>query len=175
MRLAIAALALVALVGCGSSAEPAAGPLPLLPESAVPGLAATTDRVDASDLEADLGSAVTVGGFVRGEERVFQGESRRFDRVVSRTLEFGDSAAASAYVQLLRTHVADLYGAGTVAKALTSDGRKGVLIDAASCACHRAEPTLAAAVANGSRVSYLEVNGGGARPAAVEALLRLAP
>jgi hypothetical protein len=50
-----------------------------------------------------------------------------------------------------------------------------VLIDAASCACHRAEPTLAAAVASGPRVSYLEVNGGGARPAAVEALLSLVP
>jgi hypothetical protein len=179
MRLTLAALAVVvaalAVAACGSTAQTQTGPLSVLPASAVPGLASTTEPVKVSDLEADLGSGVGVDGFVRGLERVFQGESHRFDRVVSRTLEFEDASAAAGYVSLLQAHVADLYGAGTNAQPVTSDGRKGILIDAASCACHRAEPTLAAAVSKGPRVTYLEVNGGGAKPAAVESLLAQAP
>ncbi|HEY7003717.1 MAG TPA: hypothetical protein VH281_05505 [Gaiellaceae bacterium] len=179
MRFALVALVVVSLVsfGCGSSAQPQAAPetLTALPASALPGLESTTGPVGVSELEADLGSSVSVEGFVRGVERVFQGESHRFDRVVSRSLEFEDADAAAAYVTLLRDHVADLYGVGTNAQPLESDGRKGILVDAASCACHRAEPTLAAAVSSGPRVAYLEVNGGGARPAAVEALLERAP
>jgi hypothetical protein len=179
MRVALAAsvCALLALAACGSKAEPTQpdGALPLLPASAVPGLESTTEPVGVSSLEADLGGSASVDGFVRGAERVFKGESQRLDRVVSRTLEFEDADAAAAYVDLLKTHAADLYGAGTNAEPLESDGRSGVLVDAASCACHRAEPTLAAAVSSGPRVSYLEVNGGGAKPATVEALLRQAP
>jgi hypothetical protein len=175
MRSVLAVLGFALLVGCGSAAGPEGGALPLLPASALPGLATTTEPVDVSDLEADLASGVSVRGFVRGEERVFQGESKRFDRVVSRTLEFDDAGAAAAYVALVRAHTADLYGTGTTAQPLASDGRHGILVDAASCACHRAEPTLAALVSRGPRVTYLEVNGGGARPTAVKALLRMAP
>ena len=177
MRFALAALVLAVLAGCGSAAQPkpAQESLPLLPASTLPGLEPSTQAVDVSELEGDLGSGVRVAGFVRGQERVFQGESHRFDRVVSRTLEFEDAAAAAAYVSLLRTHIADLYGAGTTARLVVSEGRRGILVDAASCACHRAEPTLAAAVSSGPRVTYLEVNGGGAKPAAVEALLAEAP
>ena len=154
--------------------------LPLLPADAVPGLEATTKPVGLEELLGDLGavtanSELEISGFASGRERVFQGESAQFDRVVSRTLEFDDADAAAAYVQLLRDHAADLYGTGTNAEDIESDGRSGVLIDAASCACHRAEPTLAAAVSEGPRVSYLEVNGGGAKRAAVEELLAKAP
>src|SRR5437867_9633113 len=158
MRFALAALALSVLAGCGSSTQPTTTALPLLPASALPGLESSTKPVDSSELEGDLGSGVSVEGLVRGQERVFQGESQRFDRVVSRTLEFEDVAAAAAYVSLLRAHVADLYGAGTSAKPIVSEGRGGILIDAAACACHRAEPTLAAVVSRGPRVTYLEVN-----------------
>ena len=177
MRLALSALVLTLLAGCGSSAqpEPSSQSLRLLPAAALPRLQSSTNPVGVSELEGDLGSSVKVQGFVRGEERVFQGESQRFDRVVSRTLEFEDAAAAAAYVSLLRAHVVDLYGAGTSARSLVSDGRDGILVDAAACACHRAEPTLAAAVSRGPLVTYLEVNGGGAGPAAVEALLAQAP
>jgi hypothetical protein len=173
MRLAPGLLVLLVLAACGSSTRPEQ--LPLLPASALPGLSYSTEDVTASDLSADLGAQAQIAGFVRGEERVFQGESHRFDRVVSRTLEFEDAAAAARYVSLLQAHVAELYGTGTNATALESEGRHGYLIDAASCACHRAEPTFAAVVSHGPRVTYLEVNGGGAKPAAVEALLELAP
>jgi hypothetical protein len=181
MRRAFLALLLAALAGCGGASQASApATLPVLAEAAVPGLEATTEPVTLEDLQADFGSAtsgadVEIPGFVAGRERVFQGESQRVDRVVSRTLEFEDADAASAYVDLLRDRAADLYGVGTSARDLASDGRNGVLIDPASCACHRAEPTLSAAVSEGRRVSYIEVNGGGANPAALEELLAHAP
>jgi hypothetical protein len=181
MRGALLALLVAALAGCGGASQAKApATLPVLAADAVPGLEANTGPVSLEDLLADFGAGTAsteleISGFVSGRERVFQGESQRFDRVVSRTLEFEDADAATAYVQLLRDHAADLYGTGTNARELESNGRAGVLVDAASCACHRAEPTLAAAVADGSRVSYLEVNGGGAKPAAVEELLAEAP
>src|SRR4051794_28420391 len=181
MRGALAVLVVAALAGCGGSSQ-ATHPvtLPVLPDDAVPGLEATTEAVTLDDLQADFGGGASradpdISGFVAGRERVFQGESHLFDRVVSRTLEFEDSDAASAYVALLGDHAADVYGVGTNAQEIESDGRNGVLIDAASCACHRAEPTLSAAVSSGSRVSYLEVNGGGARPASLQQLLAQAP
>jgi hypothetical protein len=141
----------------------------------LPGLEATTEPVTADDLVGDLGGNVRVEGFVSGAERVFQGESLDIDRVVSRTLVFESAAAAKGYVDLARTHVDDLYGVGTTAEPLEAGGRRGYLIDPAACACHRASPTLTAILARGPRVTYLEVNGGGVDPAAVEGLLAQAP
>jgi len=112
---------------------------------------------------------------VSGTERVFQGESHELDRVVSRTLGFESPEAAKAYVELLHTHVADLYGAGTEAEPLEEGGRSGYVIDPAACACHRAVPTLTAALSEGTRVTYLEINGDGASPATLGELLRVAP
>lgn len=173
MRRALLLIVLLLLAGCGSSAAPQAEPV--LPTDALPGLDATTEPVTADDLAADFGTDVQVDGFVSGTERVFQGESHGLDRVVSRTLEFESVAAAKAYVDLARTHVDDLYGAGTTAEPLEAGGRQGYLVDPAACACHRASPTLTAVLAGGPRVTYLEVNGGGVDPAAVEALLAQAP
>jgi hypothetical protein len=173
VRLVLILVVAAALVGCG---EQASTPLPTLPASALPELKSAFEEVGPEDLAADLGTgAPAFSGFVRGSQRVFQGESARFDRVVSRTLEFDDAPAADGYLAFLRSHLAALYGTGTTADPLESDGRRGILIDAASCACHRAEPTLAAVVVRGARVTYLEANGGGVKPAAVESLLALAP
>jgi hypothetical protein len=173
MRRALVPLVLLALAGCGSSSPQEADPV--LPAGALPGLETTTEPLTAEDLAADFGADVQVDGFVSGTERVFQGDSKDIDRAVSRTLEFADAAAAKAYVDLARTHVDDLYGAGTTAEPLEAGGRSGYLIDPAACACHRASPTLTAFLARGSRVTYLEVNGGGVDPAAVEDLLAQAP
>lgn len=172
MRRALVLVALL-LAGCGSSSPPEAEPV--LSTDALPGLEATTEPVTADDLTGDLGGDVRVDGFVSGTERVFQGESQDINRVVSRTLEFESAAAAKAYVDLLRTHVDDLYGVGTTAEPLSKGGRSGYLIDPAACACHRASPTLTAVLAGGQRVTYLEVNGGGVSPAAVAALLAQEP
>ena len=173
MRPALVLVAVLLLGGCGSSSPPEAEPV--LPADAIPGLEVTTEPVTAEDLSGDLGGTAKVDGFVSGTERVFQGQSNDLDRVVSRTLEFESPAAAKGYVDLLRTHVDDLYGVGTTAEPLEAGGRIGYLIDPAACACHRASPTLTAVLARGPRVTYLEANGGGVDPAAVEALLAQAP
>jgi hypothetical protein len=173
MRRVTVLLALALLAGCGGSESE---PLPLLPVSALPELRSTTHDIGTEELAADFGAGdKTFSGFVSGRERVFQGESHGLDRVVSRTLEFENGPAAVAYVDYFRSHTADVFGVGTNARTLDSDGRTGYLVDAASCTCHRAEPTLVAVVARGPRVTYLEVNGGGARPSALEALLAQAP
>ena len=172
MRRALVLLVLV-LSGCGSSSPPEAEPV--LPADALPGLEATTQPLAADDLAGDFGSDVPVEGFLSGTERDFQGESHDLTRVVSRTLEFESPEAAHAYVDLLRTHVDDLYGAGTTAEPLQAGGRRGYVIDPAACACHRATPALTAAVSNGPRVTYLEINGDGATRERLGELLRIAP
>jgi hypothetical protein len=173
MRCALLALLFVMLAGCGSSRPPEAQPA--LPASAVPGLEATTEPVSAEDLAADFGSDASIEGFVSGTERVFQGESHDLSRVVSRTVEFETPEAAKAYVDLVRMHVDDLYGVGTTAEPLEEGGRAGYVVDPAACACHRAAPTLTAAVSDGARVTYLEINGDGADRTKLEQLLAQAP
>ena len=173
MRLGLFLLVLLALGGCGSSSPPEAEPV--LPADALPGLEATTEPLTADELAADFGSDVSVEGFVSGTERVFQGQSHDLDRVVSRTLEFESPEAAAAYVDLLHAHVDDLYGVGTTAEPFEEGGRSGYLIDPAACACHRASPTLTAAVSEGPRVAYLEINGDGATRETLGQLLRVAP
>jgi hypothetical protein len=175
----VAAVLIVVLVcGCGSSP---AEPLPVLSGRTLPDLEASTRELGPADLAADFGPQGDVEarlrdwGFVRGRERVFQGESRRFDQVVSRTLEFEQASGARAYVSFYGAHLTSVFGAGTRKSAIRSGGRTGYLVDAAACACHRAEPTLAAVVAGGARVTYLEVNGGGATREAVVDLLAKAP
>ena len=173
MSRALILLALLLVGGCGSSPPPEAEPV--LSTDALPGLEATTEPVSADDLAADFGTGVSVDGFVSGTERVFQGESHDLNRVVSRTLEFESPEAAAAYVELVRAHVDDLYGVGTTAKPFEAGGRAGYVVDPAACACHRASPTLTGVVSEGSRVTYLEINGDGATPEALGRLLRVAP
>jgi hypothetical protein len=173
MRWALLAVLILAVGGCGSSSPPEADPV--LPADALPGLEATTEPLTADDLAADFGADVSVEGFDSGTERVFQGQSHDLDRVVSRTLEFESPGAAAAYVDLLHAHVDDLYGVGTTAEPFEEGGRSGYLIDPAACACHRASPTLTAAVSDGPRVTYLEINGDGATRETLGQLLRVAP
>jgi hypothetical protein len=173
----VRALVLVAAVaffaGCG---ETTSQELPLLPSSALPGLSSSTESVSADDLAADFGAGANpVSGLVDGRERVFQGESHDLDRVVSRTLEFEDAESAQAYVSYFHSHLADAYGPGTTASPIESKAREGYLIDPAACACHRAEPTMTALVSDGSRVTYLEINGGAAKRDKLETLLAQAP
>jgi hypothetical protein len=173
VRAALVLLALVLLAACGESSST---DLAVLPASALPELSSSTDEVTAEDLAADFGAGTKpFPGFSQGRERVFQGESHDLDRVVSRTLEFNDAAAAQAYLRYYQSHLALAYGAGTSASPIESDGRAGYLIDPAACACHRAEPTLTALVAKGLRVTYLEINGGGAKRDRLQALLAQAP
>jgi hypothetical protein len=173
MRIAMALIAVSLLAACGDSAAPE---LPLLPSSALPGLESTTQAVDAADLAADFGPGDrSFSGFVRGRERDFHGDSHDLGEVVSRTLEFEDALSAEAYARYYRTHVVLAWGSGTSTSPIESEGRAGYLIDPAACPCHGAEPTLAALLTEGARVTYLEVNGGGAKRDRLEALLAQAP
>jgi hypothetical protein len=173
VRSALLAVVVALLVGCGTSSN---RDLAVLPASAVPELESTTEQVTAQDLAADFGAGgPSFAGFLLGRERVFQGESHDLDRVVSRTLSFENGQDARAYVSYYRSHLALVYGAGTTARPLESEGREGYLVDPAACACHRAEPTVTALVVAGPRVTYLELNGGGAKRDRLEALLAQAP
>lgn len=173
MRYAVLAIVVGLLAACGASGKEE---ISVLPVSAVPELESTTEQVTADDLASEFGTAdPSFRGFVAGRERVFQGESHDLDRVVSRTLSFENAEDAQAYMSYYRSHLALVYGAGTSATSLDSEGRRGYLVDPAACACHRAEPTLTALVAAGPRVTYLELNGGGAKPDRLEGLLAQAP
>jgi hypothetical protein len=173
VRYALLAMVVALLAACGESSD---RDLAVLPASAVPELESTTEEVTAADLAADFGaSGPSFAGFLVGRERVFQGESHDLDRVVSRTLSFENAKDARAYLAYFRTHLALAYGSGTTASPLESEGRSGFLVDPAACACHRAEPTLTAVVAKGQRVTYLELNGGGAKRDRLEGLLVQAP
>ena len=173
MRYALLVVVVALLAACG---EPSDRDLAVLPASAVPELESTTEEVTAEDLAADFGAnGPSFVGFLVGRERVFQGESHDLDRVVSRTLSFENAQDARAYIGYFRSHLALVYGAGTAATPLESEGRRGFLVDPAACACHRAEPTLTALVAKGQRVTYLELNGGGAKRDRLEGLLGQAP
>ena len=173
MRYALPAIIVALLAACGDASD---RELAVLPASAVPELESTTEAVTAEDLAADFGAkGPSFAGFLIGRERVFQGESHDLDRVVSRTLSFENAEDARAYMSYYRSHLALVYGAGTSATPLESEGRAGYLVDPAACACHRAEPTLTALVAAGQRVTYLELNGGGAKRDRLEALLAQAP
>jgi hypothetical protein len=173
VRTALVLIASALFVACGESSST---DLAVLPASALPELSSSTEEVTAEDLAAEFGAGTKpFPSFARGRERVFQGESHDLDRVVSRTLEFDDAAAAQAYLRYYQSHLALAYGSGTSASPIESEGREGYLIDPAACACHRAEPTLAALVVEGPRVTYLEVNGGGAKPDRLKGLLAEAP
>ncbi|HEY7196704.1 MAG TPA: hypothetical protein VH306_05935 [Gaiellaceae bacterium] len=173
--------AVVVVPGCGSGGGGETGALPVLSGSTLPTLAADTHPVDAAGLssdadpKADLEGRLGDWGFSHGTERVFQGESERLDRVVSRTLEFDSAEGASSYVDYLGGHPDLFYGVGSTAKRFALGGRAGYLVDAASCACHRAAPTLVAVLARGNRVTYLEANGGAVTDASVRRLVAQAP
>jgi len=173
VRVALAFIAAVLFAACGESESTE---LPLLPSSALPGLEAETQALDAADLAADFGAGDrSFSGFVRGRQRDFRGEPHDLGEVISRTLEFEDEPSAEAYARYYRAHVVLAWGSGTSTSPLESEGREGYLIDPAACACHEAEPTLAALVTQGPRVTYLELNGGGAKRERLDQLLAQAP
>jgi len=176
--------ALVGLaVGCGGTAagqSAPAPPLPVLPAAALPHLTATDSSLSLIDLTHDAPIKDFAGqlaelGYQRGTERLFKGAKGDFTNVVSRTLEFDSAGDAADYVALVDRRVADFYGPRSTVAPLSSLGRYGYLIRAASCGCHRETPLMLAVVSSGRRVTWLEGMGPGARPAGLRALLTQAP
>ena len=180
-----ATIAVVAVVApataCGGAAgAPAAAPPPVLPAAAVSYLPSQTATVTVVTLKddapsSDVASRIGGFGFVRGAERSFQGESRRLQVVVSRTLLFRTATGARAFVSFVGTHAGAYVGQVPVVRPLTSEGRRGVQITAPACACHMANPMLLGVVSSGPRVTWLEVNGPIASPRTLAALLLEAP
>ena len=178
----VAVVAAVAFQTRGRADSSPAPPLPaVLPASAVAYLPSRVSPVTTSLLErdADVSSIpATLGklGFVSGAQRTFQGPSRRrLQVVVSRTLRFQTPAGAAAYVRFVHDHAGDYVGQIPTLKPLSSAGRSGWMIVAPLCACHMAQPDLLAVVSGGRNVTWLMVNGPGAKPKVLRALLAQAP
>lgn len=177
----LCALALTAAAcgGAGASAETAPRP-PVMAASAVPYLPSHVSSLTAADLLKDgiqpgLAGDLSHWDFRAGAQRTFHGRSHKLQLVVARTLEFGGSTGARAYVAYVKQHAAGIMGADPVASPLVSGARRGWLFVPAGCACHMAQPAVIGIVSGGQRVSYLEVNGPDATAHALRTLLEHAP
>lgn len=152
----------------------------MLPAAAIGYLPSTARALDAADLSRETGVQALADdlhrwGFVAGAERTFQGQSKRLQIVVSRTLDFHDTAGARAYVGFVRTHADAYLGSAPKALPLHDGRRRGWLFVGAPCACHMASPFLVGVVARGPRVSWVSVNGPTADRQALGQLLGEAP
>ena len=116
---------LVGLAGCGSEAQEA-GPPPTLPAAALPDLESRSRMLDAEAVAADalepadLADLLDDAGFETGSEREFSGKTTTFDHVVARSLRFGSTNGADAYLGWLRDHGSDILGTAEPASRLPS-------------------------------------------------------
>jgi hypothetical protein len=178
----VAGVAAVAFQTLGRADSRPAPPLPaVLPASAVAYLPSRVSDVTTANLEKDadvpsIPATLEKLGYVAGAQRTFQGPSkRRLQVVVSRTLRFRSAAGAAAYVRFVHDHAGAYVGEVPTLKPLRSRARTGWLIVAPLCACHMAQPDLLAVVSGGRNVTWLMVNGPGAKPPVLRALLSRAP
>jgi hypothetical protein len=178
----VAVVAAVAFQTLGRADSSPAPPLPaVLPASAVAYLPSHVSRLTTAELQKDANVSsmpATLGklGYVAGAQRTFQGPSkRRLQVVVSRTLRFRTAAGAAGYLRFVHDHAGAYVGDVPTLKPLASGSRSGWLIVAPLCACHMAQPDLLAVVSGGRNVTWLMVNGPGAKPAVLRALLAQAP
>jgi len=116
-RLAAVGAVVALLAGCGDAAAPAtsvpaaAGPMPVLAASAVPGLAVSTRPLPAQELAKDatirdIASQLAADGYVAGRERTFQGPSHALTLVTSRALSFASPTGAAAFLAYVHAHAA---------------------------------------------------------------------
>jgi len=176
-----AALAVAALCGCGGS-SPAAPPQPppVLPAAAVSYLPSKARPLTAHDLTHEstapgLASGLARWGYVVGAQRLFQGQSKTLQVVVSRTLEFRSPSGAAAYVRFVHRQATAVFGAVPTQEPLVAGSRRGWTITLAPCACHMASPALVGVASAGRRVTWLEVNGPTASAGVLARLLAKAP
>ena len=177
-----AALAAAALCGCGGSgpASRPPSPPPVLPAAAVSYLPSTARALTVNDLVHEstapgLAAGLARWGYVAGAQRLFQGQSKALQVVVSRTLEFRSAAGAAAYVQFVHRQATAVFGAQPTQAPLTAGARHGWAITLAPCACHMASPALVGVASAGRRVTWLEVNGPIASAGVLARLLARAP
>lgn len=168
----------ICLAGCGGVRHPppATG---LLPPHAIAGLPAVTRALSAVDVQKDssvrnLAARLRRWGYRDGWQRTFQGESRRLTLVVSRSLTFGASAGAAAFVAYLGRHIGSFYPFA-VSKPLAVSGQSGWLIKPPLCACHMAQPLYVGVTRTGRQVRWLEINGPRASGTLLTSLLAAVP
>jgi hypothetical protein len=174
MRPFIFVLFAVALTaGCGSAgAETTAQQpgsqqpqVPLLAPSAVPGLSREDRSLDRAALVREAhgaaGIAEKLGGWgLRGAgERTFRGTNRDLTSVVSRTVDFATPAGAAGYVAFVRDHPESYLGPVKSTEAVAAGGRRGVVLTAQGCGCHGETPLLLYVASEGSRVTWVMING----------------
>jgi hypothetical protein len=177
-----AALAAAGLCGCGGSSPAAAppSPPPVLPAAAVSYLPSAARPLTVHDLVHEstapgLAAGLARWGYVRGAQRLFQGQSKTLQVVVSRTLEFRSASGAAAYVRYVHRQATAVFGAQPTQEPLSAGPRRGWTITLAPCACHMASPALVGVASAGRRVSWLEVNGPTASAGVLSRLLARAP
>jgi hypothetical protein len=170
--------AMTAGTACGAtstvSPNEAVKPM-LLSAAAVPGLPYTTASLSAGELSKDasipgMSAMLASWGYVTGEQRTFQGESRHLTLVVSRALEFEDVLGAASYVSFVHSNATAYFGIGGV-QPLDAQGRAGWQFSPQACACHMANPVVVGVVSSGSSVTWLEINGPDATPSLLLSLL----
>lgn len=174
----IAVVATLLGSACGATAK--SSPPPVLPTAAVPYLPSSSQPLTALDLTREiakpgLAKGLASWGFVVGAERTFQGQSRRLQVVVSRTLVFRTPSGAVEYVGFVHRHAAAQFGAPPSTQPLHSGGRTGWVFRLAACACHMASPALVGVGSRGDRVTWLEINGPTATLSTLVRLLAKAP
>ena len=140
----------------------------------------TADDLTKETTAPALASGLSRWGFVVGSDRLFQAanhnrHSHRLQFVDSRTLLFRTPAGAAAYVRYVHDHPTEMFGAPPKQTALVSRGRHGWAIDLASCACHMSNPAVVGITSDGTRVTWLEINGATASTAKLAALMGKAP
>jgi hypothetical protein len=169
-------MALAAACGRG---EPAVAPPPVLPSSALPRLHSTlrtfnADRLAATDGIAGLRDDLRRWRFQAAAERTFQGPSKTIQIVQARAVQFAAAAGAAGYLSTLHRHAGNVFGTAR-SRPLRVGRRGGWLVVPQACACHEAQPTVAAILRDGRRVLLLQVTGPTADRRALLALVRRAP
>jgi hypothetical protein len=176
-----AALLAAALGGCGGSGSQGSppSPPPVLPAAAV-SLPSKARALTVHDLVHEstapgLAAGLARWGYVAGAQRLFEGQSKTLQVVVSRTLEFRSASGAADYVRYVHRQATAVFGAQPTQEPLTAGSRRGWRITLAPCACHMASPALVGVASAGRRVSWLEVNGPTASAGVLSRLLARAP
>jgi hypothetical protein len=179
VRLLLVTIAVgLALAGCGSEEQQAAGPLRTLPAGALPELESRSRTLDIEALAADalepdeLADLLADAGFDTGREREFSGRTPTFDHVVARTLRFESEDGAEAYLGWLREHGDDVLGRAAPAK-LVPPGESGVAYTLVPCGtCKKELPTFLAGWRRGDIVLSLLAAGSGGNPHRFDGLAR---
>jgi hypothetical protein len=180
LRAVLVVLAASGPAACGGDERAAAPPPPALPAAAVPYLEskerALTAAVVAKEAgRPELAARLAEWGYDSGRNRSFQGQSKRLQVVDSRTYRFRTPAGAAAFMRAIRADPEAFFPGAGRQRAFASNGRAGIAVEGLPCACHLAQPAFFAAVADGTTVSSLEINGARATMRALRRLVAQAP